>query len=183
MKKYSIIGIVLVVVVLIALLVVSRDGSPSEVMTIPSGPDPANTTYLIDGQRVMLINGEAVEQIEDSQARAVTKIFGSPVVGDLDGDGNTDMALILVRETGGSGTFYYLVVALQNADKTAQGTNAILLGDRIAPQGMEIRGDVVLVNYADRKPDEPMTTRPSVGVSLYAGIEGDQLVPVRPQAR
>jgi hypothetical protein len=63
--------------------------------------------------------------------------------------------------------------------KTADGylgTNAVFLGDRIAPQTTEIRDEEIIVNYAERKLDEPMTTPPSIGVSKYFKIVEGRLV-------
>jgi hypothetical protein len=68
-------------------------------------------------------------------------------------------------------------------DGRYQGTNAVLLGDRIAPQTTEIRdGGMLIVNYVERKPGEPMTTRPSMGVSKYLKVEGTMLVEIQPPA-
>jgi len=52
------------------------------------------------------------------------------------------------------------------------GTNAILLGDRIAPDTTQIANSIITVNYADRKPTDPMSTPPSVGVSKYLVVAG-----------
>jgi len=96
-----------------------------------------------------------------------TQYFGSDAKGDLNDDGTPDLAFIVRQSGGGSGIFFYAVAALQHADGTYTGTNAILLGDRIAPQTTEIRNGILIVNYADRRPDEPFTTQPSVGVTAY----------------
>src|SRR5687768_10526052 len=131
MKKYWLIGAVLLVVIII---IAATSGSEPETQSrMPSGVDPANTTYLIEGELVTLSAGEATgAPVEDSSTPTLTRIFDNPVVGDLDADGDLDMALLLARETGGSGTFFYLAAALQNPDTTAQGTNALFIGDRIA---------------------------------------------------
>jgi hypothetical protein len=106
------------------------------------------------------------------------KYFGNDATGDLNGDGQPDTAFLLTYDGGGSGTFYYVVVALTTADGGYIGTNAILLGDRIAPQTTEIKDGELIVNYADRKPSEPMSAPPSVGVSKYLKISNDALVEV-----
>lgn len=103
--------------------------------------------------------------------------FGNDVLGDLDGDGASDAAFLFTYDGGGSGTFYYVTVALHK-DGGYTGTNAVFLGDRIAPQTTEIRGREVIVNYADRKPGEPMSAQPSVGVSKHLKIENGALVAV-----
>jgi hypothetical protein len=104
-----------------------------------------------------------------SAAKIVTRYFGNEATGDLNSDGTPDTALLLTQSGGGSGTFYYVVVALKTKDGY-MGTNAVLLGDRIAPQTTELRDGTVIVNYADRKPGEAMTTLPSVGVSKYLKV-------------
>mgnify|MGYP003393289886 CR=1 FL=1 len=99
--------------------------------------------------------------------------FGNEVMGDIDGDGDEDVAFLITHDGGGSGTFYYLAGAI-NDGAEYHGTNAMLIGDRIGPQTTEFRqldapyGARVIVNYADRLPTEPMTAQPSVGKSLYA---------------
>ena len=107
-----------------------------------------------------------------------TAYFGNVAKGDVNDDGVTDLAFLITQNSGGSGTFFYAVAALQNAAGKYNGSNAILLGDRIAPQTTEIRNGILIVNYADRKPDEPFTTQPSVGVSQYAFYDGSRLVPI-----
>ncbi len=99
--------------------------------------------------------------------------FGNEVRGDIDGDGDEDIAFLITQQPGGSGTFYYLAGAINDGGKYL-GTEAMLIGDRIAPQTTEFRqleapyGARVIVNYADRLPLDPMTTAPSVGKSIYA---------------
>ncbi len=176
MKKYIVPGVVLCAVAIIGVLVWGGASEKAVDGMMPSGIDPANTTYLIEGEQVTLVGGVAEIAVADSSSTVRTAIFDQPVIGDLDNDGDKDMALVLQRQTGGSGLFYYLVVALQNQDATAQGTNALFLGDRIAPQGMSIQFGTITFNYADRKPGEPMTAQPSVGISLYAKIQNGELV-------
>jgi hypothetical protein len=137
-----------------------------------------DSTYLIDGQPVTLVNGAAESEIATGSAeKQITKYFGNEATGDLNGDRLDDVAFLLTQDNGGSGTFYYVIAALRT-DNGYQGTNAIFLGDRIAPQSTEINNGVITVDYADRKAGEPFTTQPSVGVSKYFKIFKNQLVPI-----
>ncbi len=104
-----------------------------------------------------------------------TRYFGYESKGDLNGDRAEDVAFLLTEDNGGSGTFYYVVVALRT-DTGYIGTNAIILGDRIAPQSTQIQNDEVIVNYADRLPTDPMTAQPSVGISRYFKITDGKLI-------
>jgi hypothetical protein len=138
--------------------------------------DPQNASYSVESKTVPLIAGEAsLEIVPGSASKAITQIFGAPTTGDLNGDGKIDAAVMLTQNSGGSGTFYYVAAAI-NTGKATQGTNAILLGDRIAPQTLEVRGGQIIANYADRKPGEPMSARPSVGVSKYFMVQNGVLV-------
>jgi len=152
-------------------------------LTVTNAPtvlDPLNATYIIDNNPITLVNGKAdVSAAPDSSTRILTMIFGEPSIGDLNNDGKPDAAVLLVRTTGGSGTFFYVAAAL-NAVNATQGTNALLLGDRIAPQTLEVRNGQIIANFAIRKPGEPFTTQPSLGVSKYAKVGGATLVEINP---
>lgn len=142
---------------------------------------PVAPTYIINGQPVTLVNGRAESATApDAAVKVVTQYFGNVATGDLSGDGAPDIAFLITQNSGGSGTFYYVVATLVNADGSYQGTNAVLLGDRIAPQTTEIRNGGIIVNYAERKASEPMTAQPSVGVTKYLKVVGTTLTEVQP---
>jgi hypothetical protein len=144
--------------------------------SVQNPSDTANLTITIDGQPVTLVNGRSeVPTAPGSASTVVTQYFGNQALGDLNGDGATDIAFIITQSSGGSGTFYYAVAALQTASGYV-GTNAVLLGDRIAPQTISITNGQLVVNYADRAEGEPMTAQPSVGVSKYLVVQGTTLV-------
>lgn len=121
------------------------------------------------------IDGDAVEV-----GTSGTKYFGNEAHKDINDDGIIDTAYIITRETGGSGVFYYAVVALWMDDGSYVGTNAVYLGDRIAPQSTEIRNSIFVVNYADRAKDEPFSTAPSHGVTAYLFYQDGELRGVWP---
>ncbi|MCR4328355.1 MAG: MliC family protein [Patescibacteria group bacterium] len=138
--------------------------------------DFRNATYVIDNNPLTLTNGVSEQEAASGSATKVTtKIFGEPAYGDLNNDSINDAALIMVRDAGGSGTFYYAVALLDESENAAQGTNAVLLGDRIAPQNIEISNGQIIVHYAVRALDEPMSTQPSLGISKHLLIDGNTL--------
>jgi hypothetical protein len=154
----------------------TRSQSTSQPASQDAAFDPLNATYSIEGQAVALVNGKAeTDAAPGSVAKIDTSIFDAAVTGDLDSDGRLDAAVILVQDLGGSGTFYSAAAAM-NTEHGTQGTNAILLGDRIAPQTVEIKNGQIIVNYTDRKPGEPMTAAPSVGVSKSLSYDAGMLV-------
>jgi hypothetical protein len=137
-------------------------------------PGYKDIAYLVEGQAIQLHNGEAETPIANSSSKTVTRIFGNEAEGDLNGDGVSDIAFILTQSAGGSGTFFYAAAALKS-DSGYTGTNAVFLGDRIAPQSTEIRDGKLFVNYATRREGEPFTTMPSVGVSTWMRVTGTTL--------
>ncbi len=145
-----------------------KQGDPAikEVVT-----DPRDGTYTVDGEAVMLKDGVSEVATSNSSAKVVTRYFGNEIKTDLNGDGREDTFFLLTQETGGSGTFYYGVGALNTPDGYV-GTQATLIGDRIAPQSTNKgEGSIVVVNYAVRKAGEAFTVAPSVGKSLWLKLD------------
>lgn len=176
-KKFTLIIIVAVIILggIGFLVYRSKNNAVSEQKL---GVDARNAVYEIEGEKVALVNGRSEKEVAPgASSKTLTQYFGNEVKTDLDGDGKEDVAFILTQNNGGSGTFYYVAVAL-NAGRGYLGTNAILLGDRIAPQTTEFRNGEIIVNYAERKPGEPMTVNPSVGISRYFQVRDGKLVEI-----
>ncbi len=171
MKKKTkfIISIFAVIIVAVLLSVAARflvkgGTSPNKKSVL----DVRNMTYTINGETFTLVNSKAEKTYAPGSAtKNRFSLFGNPVYGDLDGDGDTDAAVMLVNAPGGSGTFYYAMLVVNNGTSGYKATNAILLGDRIAPQTIEIHDGRALYNFAERRPNEPMTTQPSIGRSVW----------------
>lgn len=184
MKKTLLIDVFLLlcILILISLIVVARMRaqenvqSPSKTTTtdvaesIPK-TDPRNIAYTVDGETFTVVNGRFERPVAPgaSSMRSLS-LFGEPVYGDLDADGDEDAAILLSYSSGGSGVFYYAVLALNTAGIYTS-TNVLLLGDRIAPQTVEIHDGRAVYNYAIRRADEPMTTPPSIGKSLWVHLD------------
>jgi hypothetical protein len=144
--------------------------------------DPLDATFTIEGEPTDLVAGRAARQAAPGSAtRVTTAVFDAPARGDLDGDGTEDAALILVQQPGGSGTFYYVAAALA-VEGLFRGSNAVLLGDRIAPQSLAVRNGVIRASYADRRAGEPMAAAPSVGRTMYLTLRDGMLVEIGPMA-
>jgi hypothetical protein len=182
MKKNLLIGMFTCLFVIDC--VISFGGAKMDDARIVNAPatDPLNTTYIVEGQKIRLINGRSeTESAPGSATKVITSVFGKPVFGNIDGEGDVDATLILTYDPGGSGTFYYVAAAL-DVNGFYLGTRAILLGDRVAPQNTSVRNGVIVANYADRRLDEPMSGSPSVGTSKYLVLEGNVLKETAPFA-
>lgn len=148
--------------------------APSD-QTAPAGQavfDARNSTFTLDGQAVSLKDGvSSVPSAPGSASSTTTRYIGHEGRGDLNRDGQEDVAFIVTQDGGGSGLFYYAVAAIKTADgyKT---TNGFLIGDRIAPQSIVIpqNSNELQVNFADRKSGEPMSTPPSAGRVLLLKV-------------
>jgi len=145
-----------------------------------SATDPLSAAYMIEGQKIRLIDGRSeTEAAPGSATKVITSVFGKPEYGNIDGEDGADAALILTYDPGGSGTFYYVAAAL-NINGSYRGSNAVLLGDRVAPQNVSVRNGVIVANYADRRPGEPMAASPSVGKSKFLILKNDELAEITP---
>lgn len=122
-----------------------------------------NIPYIIDGQNVKL------------DENSTTRYFGNEIRKDLNSDGKEDIAFLITQNTGGSGTFFYVVAAINNGSSYS-GSQAFLIGDRIAPQTTESGPlNSIIINYADRRPEESMTTKPSIGKSLRLNLDPETM--------
>lgn len=159
----------------------AASASPASVPATPmdqSAPAPQaafdakNSTFTLDGQAVTLKDGlSSIPSAPGSASSTTTRYIGHEGRGDLNNDGQEDVAFMVTQDGGGSGLFYYAVAAIKTADgyKT---TNGFLIGDRIAPQSIVIpqNSNEFQVNFADRKQGEPMSAEPSVGSVLLLKV-------------
>ena len=133
-----------------------------------------NATYTIeDLGDVQLVNGEYAHQYGDG-ATMVDKVGVVDVaLGDLDGDGNDDAAVILWWQSGGSGTFLYLA-AMRNADGVPQQASITSLGDRVQPGAFAVTDGAIALEVLAHGPDDPMCCPSQKVIQTYV-LEGDAL--------
>jgi len=163
-------GLILVAIILIIVVVAGYFIYQSKIEK--NILDPKNCTYTVEGKNITMKDGYSEEGIAyDSVSKVITQYFGNEAFHDFNGDRLSDTAFIFTQNMGGSGTFYYLAVGLGDISG-CKGTNAIFLGDRISPQTTEVQDGNIIVNYADRRIDEPMVAHPSIGVTRQFALEG-----------
>ena len=175
MMKNILIGVVVLIVILVGGFY-ALNAYIYEQKQAVAVSDYKNVEFSIGGERIQLEEGVAEkESAPGSASKIVTHYFGNVVMQDLNNDGREDAVFLVTQETGGSGTFFYVVAAL-NTERGYVGSEALLLGDRIAPQTTE-KGPLgsVIVNYADRKPGEDFSVQPSLGKSIRLKLDVDSM--------
>lgn len=94
--------------------------------------------------------------------------------GDLDGDGVEDAAVILIVQSGGSGTFYYLCAVL-NQDGVPLNEATVYLGDRIQIRSLSIDGGRIEIDMLVQGPGDPMV-KPTLRVRRTYELSDSRLI-------
>lgn len=172
LKSVLVVTVLLILALIVIGLYLSRYFiTPASVITpveTTTTNDFKDITVSISGEQITLKNGNAVMPISNASSVRKVSYFGNELQLDIDGDSDRDVVYLITDDSGGSGTFFYLVGAINNGGEYT-GTIAMFLGDRIAPQNINLHeGMIFVVNYAERAPGEPMSVQPSVGKSIWA---------------
>jgi heat shock protein HslJ len=123
-----------------------------------------------------LTDGEYRKPIVEGSATELLIRLMDVAFGDLDGDGVSDAAVVLVTDPGGSGTFYELA-AVVNQDGNPEHVATISLGDRAQIEALSVKAGQIVVEMITHGPDDPMCCPTQQVVQTYA-LQGDGLVQV-----
>lgn len=147
----------------------------SSTATSTTKPDLSNATFQFEDGPITLKKGTNEQEVAPgsaaTQETTLTNIVG---YGELNGDKKEDAAAIIVQNGAGSGIFFY-VVGYISSPTTYKGTSALFLGDRISPESIDIKGEVITVTYLDRKPDEAYDAEPTVRTTKKFVYNGNDL--------
>lgn len=173
-KKQIILLISLIILIIVIVTALSDSNKRDSVIGIAnSSPfSTRNSTFKIDDNIISLKTGyeEKTVKKDGVSSTITTRYFGNEEVGDLNRDGQNDYAYLVVNMTGGSGSFYYAVIALSNKDGKYY-TNSFFLGDRIAPQSSNIQSNKYVVNFATRREGQSFVDQPSVGKTMTFEVD------------
>ncbi len=97
----------------------------------------------------------------------------------MNGDGVEDAAVTLVVDRGGSGTFTYLALVINEKGTAKPVCFYYVLGDRIIVTCLAIESSSVVVTMLTRKPDESISAEPTREVRHAFKLRGDKLVEVQ----
>jgi LysM repeat protein len=136
-----------------------------------------NATYQgIYDEPVTLADGTYAGEpfVEGGASRpTVTLVDQLTALGDLNGDGLEDAAVVLAENSGGSGVFVYLAAVLSAEGRLAN-VDTLLLGDRVDIRSLTIQGGEILLTMLTQGPDDPFCC-PSLEVTPRYRLEAGQL--------
>jgi putative hemolysin len=133
-----------------------------------------NAQYeLPDIKTVQLVDGKFESKVGEGATQVNRVELTRVALGDLNGDGAQDGAVILAVNTGGSGTFIYLV-ALVSRNGAPQQVAAELLGDRVKVQNLAVKDGQIVLDMLGFVPSDPLCC-PSQSVIRTYRLQGDKL--------
>ncbi len=136
---------------------------------LPLLGDEDTAIHLVDGMGTLVYGEGATERVQ------VGLVDDRVAFGDLDADGIADAAVVAYLNSGGSGTFIYLIAVLDRDGAPVQAAHAFL-GDRVRPQSLAIQGGEIRVESLAHGPDDPLCC-PSVIDTRAFVLRGDRLEP------
>ncbi len=141
---------------------------PVKIEPTVSHPDASNATFIFEDGSITLKKGAATTDVTpDGEVTQETTLTDDIAYGDINKDGKTDTAVLLVQNGSGSGVFLY-VAAYVSGTVQYKGTNAVFIGDRVTPKAISVStSGVIEVTYLDRKANEPMAADPTVSTTKY----------------
>ncbi|MGR8941072.1 MAG: META domain-containing protein [Gammaproteobacteria bacterium] len=117
--------------------------------------DLANAGYRLDSLgEFRLDKGVFVRRDGEGETQRHKVTLEKAAFGDLDHDGLGDAAVILAWQSGGSGTFKYLV-AMKNTGIAPRQQDSVLLGDRLRSTALSIAGGEVVLEMLSSGPHDP----------------------------
>lgn len=153
-------GFGLLVVLLLALSYFF--GFKSNKQTKPVTVEQGETAYVADYKEGVYKVDDHWLKISAAEKRAPgeAEYINNEWRGDVSGDGWEDVVFWFRDDTEGSGTFYYVTVALNTIDGFI-GTKSYFVGDRIKPISLNYQNGEIVVEYKDRAAGEPMAKAPT----------------------
>jgi len=185
MRNTGVVTVVLVTVLAASLTAGSSCTSERTGSEIPPAPtliEAVNTEYHgIYDLPVRLTDGrcEGESFIKGGASRSTVKLIGGIFpTGDLDGDGSDEAAVLLVEDSGGSGSFLYVAV-LDRRGGTIENTGTRPVGDRVQVRTLEIEAGKIIMDVIQHGPADALCC-PTQKTRRRWMMDGDGMVEEEP---
>jgi hypothetical protein len=131
----------------------ARDTTPKEVLALSSAEVK---TDLVEGGVVRLENGEYMAPAAPGSAeQIIVRLLDKWAVGDVNGDGTPETAVIVGSSSGGTGVFISLVLFAMGNGAPRELTSTAL-GDRVRVIGVKIDNGLITVELDQHGEVDPM---------------------------
>lgn len=134
-----------------------------------------NMTYQdIYDKPVTLADGlyEGAPFVNNAASKPTLTFISPAVFGDLNEDGVDDAAVLLVENSGGSGSFVYLAAVVNNGG-VPENVATTLLGDRVEPEAFAIVHGEIIVEATSHTEDDPLRCPSLKTVTAYTLLNGE----------
>jgi hypothetical protein len=132
-----------------------------------------NMTYRgIYDEPVTLADGlyEGAPFVDNAASKPTLTLLRRTAYGDLNGDGAGDAALLLIENSGGSGSFLYLAAVLDSGG-VPENVATKLLGDRVRPDAVAIVNSEIIVEVTSHSEDDPLCCPSLRTRTVYALVD------------
>ena len=136
---------------------------------LPLLGDEDTAIRLVDGMGTLVYGEGATERVH------VGLVDDRVAFGDLDGDGVADAVVVAYVNSGGSGTFIYLIAVLDRDGAPVQAAHAFL-GDRVPVQSLTIASGKIVAQTVAHRPSDGLCC-PSLEITRRFTLQGNRLVP------
>lgn len=134
-----------------------------------------NGTYFIENLgEIQLTDGTYENKYGEGATMVDTVELESLALGDLNGDGVDDGAVVLWWSGGGSGVFGYLAAVVDEGGMPRQAAIQAI-GDRTQIESLAIDNGQIVIQAITHGPEDPMCCPTQQVVDIYE-LQGDQLV-------
>jgi len=137
-----------------------------------------NAEYMAgftNNKKIKLADGKYQEKAQAGAAtETVVALYSKYALGDLNGDGVEDAAVVLVSSGGGSGSFYELAAVL-NQGGAPKHVASESLGDRIKLKSLSIKAGAMAVEMVTHGPQDPLCC-PTLKTARSFKLHGDKLI-------
>jgi hypothetical protein len=168
-------GYILIALSLVSMVFAAGCTSQSEPLTEESLKNAAYKGIYPEALVLTAGRYEGEPFVEGGASRPQVTLIEPYAFGDLNGDGMDDAAVLLVENSGGSGSFVYLAAVL-NQDGKPVNKATRLLGDRVQIQALRIESGQIRVETLTHAPNDPLCCPSQESISTF-NLEESELAP------